>query len=77
MTEYHSVFFLHTISSTFLIIACEYAAIMMGRSEHSIRQWHTGEILEHKQGRNQRDGFARGHVRIMVAPYNAMHSCSK
>lgn len=42
--------------------ACEYAAIMMGRSERSIRQWRTdyfenGEILENKQGHYQRTGL--------------------
>ena len=42
--------------------ACEYAAIMMGRSERSIRKWRSdflknGEILENKQGHYQRSGL--------------------
>lgn len=42
--------------------ACEYAAIMMGRSERTIRQWRSdfldnAEILENKQGRYQRSGL--------------------
>ena len=41
--------------------ACEYAAMMMGKSERTIRQWRadflaSGEIPENKQGRYQRCG---------------------
>ena len=41
---------------------CEYAAIMMGRSEHSIWKWRSdflenSEILENKQGHYQRSGL--------------------
>lgn len=42
--------------------ACEHAALMMGKSERTIRQWRadfmtSGEIPENKQGRYQRHGL--------------------
>ena len=51
----------HTLNFT-ATRSAEYAAIMMGKSERTIRQWRTdflanGEIIQNKQGRYQRQGI--------------------
>ena len=51
----------HTLNFT-ATRSAEYAAIMMGKSERTIRQWRSdflanGEILQNKQGRYQRQGI--------------------
>ena len=51
----------HTLNFT-ATRSAEYAVIMMGTSERTIRQWRSnflanGEILQNKQGRYQRQGI--------------------